>query len=190
MADPVTRSAARLALLAALPLALLAGLLAFWRLGGFSAAAPAPSPMPSAPVAMPERSLSTDDATACLAFIAHLPDDLRGLPERHVTAGPEQNAAYGQPPITVGCGGWPLPSVAPGTTLWTLSEICWYAGESQAGSRTWITLDRRIPIAVTVPDSYQGQGDWVQEFSDPIRAWIPSLAHPPAQCPAPSTAPS
>ncbi|HKT04453.1 MAG TPA: DUF3515 family protein [Rugosimonospora sp.] len=189
MADEVTRRAARLALLIALPVALVAGLVAFWALGGFHPAR-APGPVSTAPVAMPTRSLPASAATTCLAFIAHLPAALRGLAQRPVAAGPEQNAAYGDPPIEVGCGGWPVPSIAADTQLWTLSGICWYADQSGATSTTWITLDRQTPVRVTVPDSYQGQGDWVQEFSAPIVQWVPSLAQPPKQCQAPATAPS
>jgi Protein of unknown function (DUF3515) len=191
--DQVTRSAARLASLIALPLALVAGLLAFWSLGGFRHPASGdavPTAGATAPVAMPGRSLSAADATVCLAFIAHLPATIRGLDQRPVTAGQEQNAAYGQPPIEIGCGGWSPPKPAAGTPLWTLSGICWYADQSRSGSTTWTTLDRRVPVSVSMPDSYQGQGDWVQEFTEPIRAWVPSLATPPRQCAAPSTAPS
>jgi hypothetical protein len=191
--DQVTWSAARLALLIALPVALVAGLLAFWALGGFRStphAAPSPAAGGTAPVAMPGRSLSTADATVCLAFVAHLPATLRGLDQRPVTAGQEQNAAYGEPPIRIGCGGWPAPSTPAGAQFWTLSGICWYADQSRAGVTTWTTLDRRVPVAVTLPDSYQGQGGWVQEFTVPIRAWVPSLSQLPRQCHPPSTAPS
>jgi hypothetical protein len=187
VADQVTRSAARLALLVALPVALVAGLVAFWSLGGLRRH---PASAATGPVAVPGRSLSSADATVCLAFVAHLPATIRGLDQRPVTAGQEQNAAYGEPPITVGCGGRPAPSVRAGTLLWTLSGICWYADQSRAGVTTWTTLDRRVPVWVTMPNSYQGQGDWVQQFTTPIRAWVPSLSPPPATCHPPSTAPS
>lgn len=195
MPDPVTRSAARLALLIALPIALLAGVAAFWRLGGFDgprAAGGSATPEVGAgsPVPMPSRSLASGDATACLALIAHLPGNVRGLVQRPVTAGQEQNSAYGQPPIMLRCGGVPLPSLAPDATIWNLSGICWYAETSQPDATTWTTLDRRVPVAITLPSKYEGQGDWVQEFTGPIVAWVPSLAKPPRQCQAPATGPS
>jgi hypothetical protein len=187
--DQVTRSAARLALLIALPVALLAGVLMFWGLGGFRQSA-RPVGNSTAPVAVPGRSLSPDDAAACVAFVGHLPAEVRGLTQRPVTAGSDQNAAYGEPPIKVGCGGWPVPSTAADTPLWTLSGICWYADQSVDGVTTWTTLDRRVPIRVTLPDRYEGQGDWVQAFTATIRAWVPPLSPPPKGCQAPSTAPS
>jgi Protein of unknown function (DUF3515) len=201
VSDAVTRSAARLALFIALPIALVAGLGAFWALGGFGTAAPGTSrtapgapgtsaPGANAPVAMPARSLPPSEATMCLAFVAHLPATVRGLAQRPVTAGHEQNAAYGEPPIKISCGGRSLPSTAPDAVLWTLSGICWYADQSRPDTTTWTTLDRRAPVTVTLPNSYQGQGGWVQEFTGPIREWVPSLPRLPKGCQAPSTAPS
>ena len=35
---------------------------------------------------------------------SQLPATVRNLPARKVSAGPEQNAAYGEPPLTVACG--------------------------------------------------------------------------------------
>jgi hypothetical protein len=187
--DQVTRSAARLALLIALPAALVAGLLMFWGLGGFGRSRGTPATNSTAPVAMPGRSLAATDATMGLAFVAHLPASVRGLAQRPVTAGQEQNAAYGEPPIKVGCG-WPAPSAAADSPLWTLSGTCWYADQSRPDVTTWTTLDRLVPVQVTLPNRYEGQGDWVQEFIPTIRAWVPAKSPLPKECRAPSTAPS
>jgi Protein of unknown function (DUF3515) len=195
VADEVTRSAARLALVIALPVAAVAGLLAFWALRGLSHR-PAPDASPpagaatGAPLALPARSLPAADATTCAVFIAHLPTTVRGRGARPITGGAEQNAGYGEPPIRIACGGVPVPSVAPDAQVWTLSGICWYAEQSGSGASTWTTLDRRVPVAITVPGGLAGAGGWVQEFSAPITAWVPSLAHPPAHCRQPATAPS
>jgi hypothetical protein len=197
--DPVTRSAARLALLIALPIALLAGLCASWRLGGLevpgsaggsASGSAAPETGAGSPVPMPSRSLTSGDAAACLTLIAHLPRSVRGLAQRPVTAGHEQNAAYGHPPITLRCGGVPLPSLTPESTIWNLSGTCWYADSSRPGATTWTTLGRRVPVAITLPGGYEGQGGWVQEFTASIVASVPSLARPPRQCQAPATGPS
>ncbi len=195
MADPVTRGAAKLALLIALPLALVAGLLAYWQLGGFghsrpSTGAPAPVVGATGVVTLPVPSLNSADATMCLAFIALLPAKLRNLPQRPVSAGGnQQNAAYGDPPITVACGGVPA-SNPPDAFIYVLSGVCWYANESDKAATVWSTLDRQVPIRVTMPSSYQGQGDWIQEFTTPIVAAVPSLPQLPPQCTAPPVQPS
>jgi hypothetical protein len=187
--DPVTRTAAKIALLTALPLALLAGLLSFWRLGGFDnhsarSAGTAPGPAATSVVQMPVPSLKPADATMCLAFVAHLPAKLRDLSQRPVSAGGnQQNAAYGDPPITVACGGAPVSKPADQQS-WVLSGVCWYADQSDPARTVWATLDRRVPIRVSVPAKYlpDGEGDLVSEFSAPIVAAVPSIAEPPAGC--------
>jgi hypothetical protein len=184
--DPVTRSAAKLAALIAIPLALLAGLLSFWRLGGFAghrAAAP-PGPAATSVVSMPVPSLNPADATMCLAFVAQLPPKLRDLPQRPVSAGGnQQNAAYGDPPVTVACGG--APAAAPADAqVWVFTGVCWYADQSNQVQTVWTTVDRQVPIRVTMPAKYlaEGEGDWIQEFSAPIVAAVPSIATPPTGC--------
>src|SRR5690348_5443567 len=107
--DPTTRRAALWATAVAVPVAILAGLLIFWRIAPADepAAAPqasAPVAVPSTPVEMAAPKLSGHTAQVCLAVTSQLPTTLRGLPARKVSAGPEQNAAYGQPPVTVACG--------------------------------------------------------------------------------------
>jgi len=187
VADQATRGAARLAALIAVPIALLAGLIAFWSLGGLHGARPAasasasPGPQSTAPVAMPAPSLADRPATVCRALIAQLPSQIRGLDDRPVTAGPEQNAAYGDPAITVGCGSGPMPSVAPTADVFVLSGVCWYAQQGKDTS-TWTTVDREVPVAVTVPSRYDQPAQWVIEFSGPVVASVPSIADTPSGC--------
>src|SRR5882724_10525008 len=109
--DRTTRSAALWATAFAVPVAVLAGLLIFWRLvpQGETAATPSPSATtrasaPAAPVQMAAPKLAAHAAQVCLAVTAQLPAEVRNLPARKVSAGPEQNAAYGEPPLTLACG--------------------------------------------------------------------------------------
>ena len=178
MADPVTRGAAKVAALIALPLALVAGLIAFWQLGGFdgggkSTTTATPGVGATGVVSMAVPKLSPSDATMCLAFVAQLPDKLGNLPQRPVTAGGnQQNAAYGAPPVTVACGA-PAASYAPDATLYLVGKVCWYADDSNPQATAWTTVDRQVPIRVELPKSYEGQ--LMQEFSSPIIASVPSL---------------
>jgi Protein of unknown function (DUF3515) len=184
MRQHTTRSAARTATLVALPATLIAGVLTFWLLGGFRAgpdgagasAAARPSaparPQSSAPVPVPAPALSAEQATACRALVAKLPAVLDALPRRPVTQGAEQNAAaYGDPPVTLTCGAPPVPA---GVTdqPFELAGVCWYP-QRRADATVWTTLDRQIPVAVTVPASYQPPAQWVIDFSAPVLATIP-----------------
>ena len=174
MTDPVRRSAARLATLVALPVALVVGLLSVWLLGGLdrSTSAPTPAASPrataSGPVPVSAPPLTPGTAEVCRAVVAGLPATVPGGARRPVSAGPEQNAAYGDPPTTLACGTAPA-TFAPTAGLTLLSGVCWYAGTG--GSRTvWTTVDRVVPVTVTVPGPAAGSAQSVIPFSDAIAA--------------------
>src|SRR4051812_11759488 len=169
--DRTTRSAALWATVVAVPVAVLAGVLIFTQVirhaepgGPPAAAASTPAAVPSAPVAMGAPKLSARAHEVCLAVTSQLPATLRELPARKVTAGPEQNAAYGEPPITVACG-VPQPTMcatpdATGdcvpldTELLNMNGVCWYA-EQGTTANVFTTMDREQAVQVTVPVTYQ-----------------------------------
>lgn len=177
---------ARLAALIALPFALLAGLLAYrWLDAGTRPAQPgrtsSASAEPTAAVPMDATPLPSRAATLCRALVARLPTALRSLPARPVSAGIGQNAAYGDPPITLACAARPAP-VVPGTaTVYPLSGVCWYA-EEQPDATSWTALGREVPVRVTVPRQYDQPGQWVIEFSAPVAATVPAAPGAPPGC--------
>jgi hypothetical protein len=182
VADPVLRRAARWATLVAVPLALLAGVASYAALGGASdpdAASPptvtpdtrTPAPA-SAPVTVPAPRLTGRPGVVCRALLSQLPDSLRDHPRRPVTAGAEQNAAYGDPPITVACGA-PAASFPATDLVYALDRVCWHAANTPAGT-VWTTVDREVPVRVTVPAAYEEPGQWVIELSAPVIATVPS----------------
>jgi Protein of unknown function (DUF3515) len=178
---PVTndarRSATRVATLVAVPVALLAGFVAFQVLKPATSEPATLKPQATGPVTMPARPLDERQATVCRALLARMPEAVRDRQRRQVTSGPEQNAAFGDPAITVVCGG-ETPSFAPTETVYPLSEVCWVA--DSAGIK-WTTVDREVPVVVTVPAGYDSPGQWVTAFSGPISATIPA-AHVPTGC--------
>jgi hypothetical protein len=188
VSDQVTRSAARLAALIAIPIALLAGVGAFALLGGaFEDAADPPAgrsgptgPVATGPVELPARELTGEQATACRALLSRLPDQLDGQPQRPVTEGAEQNAAYGDPPVTLACG-VPEAAYAPTDFLTSHDGVCWHSAVAPPGT-VWTTLDRRVPVQVTVPAAYDGPGQQVVEFTAAIRQSIAATDTVPAGC--------
>jgi hypothetical protein len=185
--DPVVRSAARTAVLVAVPLAVLAGVAVFALLSGDRSEDPAPpaSPSPTAvvatgPVAMPARELTERQELVCRALLARLPGQLDGQPQRPVTAGPEQNAAYGDPAVTLACGVPPV-EVPPTADVLGMSGVCWYAVAGPDGS-VWTTLDREVPVRVRVPAGYDGPGQQVIEFTDPILETVRPAGTAPTGC--------
>jgi hypothetical protein len=169
-------SPARIATLAALPVALVVGLLAFWGLGGFPDRAEKPQNLAAVPAEAPE--LPPRPATVCRALISKLPDVLGGLARRPVTAGAEQNAAFGDPPIVLSCG-VPKPAVPQNAQLLGLSDVCWFP-EEHSGETIWQTVDREIPLRVVVPKA--ADGSWLVNLSAPIVATVPATDPGPVHC--------
>ena len=172
MSDPVTRRAARVAALIALPAALLAGVVAFRVLAGPDAGGGAPSPAATSPVEVAAPSLTPRTATVCRALLAKLPATLGSLARRPVTAGAEQNAAYGDPADTLACGtaGPPPPA---GAQYFAINGICWYA-EDGRDARTWVLQGREVPLVVRVPTAYTGQD--LVDLATPIRDSVAEVA--------------
>jgi hypothetical protein len=171
------RSPAGTATLVAVPAALLAGALAFWALSSGTGGAPTkPRPQASGPVGVDAPALGERAATVCRALSAALPGAIRDRPRRPVSAGAAQNAAYGDPPIVVSCGvGEPrVPKVA---QLLILSGVCWFP-EEQGEAQVWTTVDREVPVRVTVPKEYDPAGQWVIDLSPAIVRAVPSNHRP------------
>jgi hypothetical protein len=182
--DPVRRAAARTATLVALPLVLIIALGSLWIFGGFSifsgpAAPPPPKPQVTSPVTLPIPALAPSAVGVCREVIAKLPATVVGSARRPVS-GPEQNAAYGDPPITLACGAAPV-TVAPTEDLIELNGVCW-ATRSATPATTYITVDRAVPVSVTVPGPSAGSAQTVVGFSDSIRTNDPTAAHFPTGC--------
>ncbi|WP_067505355.1 DUF3515 family protein [Actinoplanes sp. TFC3] len=179
--DRTTRKAALWATLIAVPVTVLAGLGIFSQIGSTDdkpAAQPSatqPAIVPGTPVQMAAPKLSARQAEVCLAVTSQLPTKVRDLVARKVSAGPEQNAAYGEPALTVACGGTQPATcqsmtatsrcVPMDTELMNMNRVCWYA-DQRADATVFTTMDREVPVTVTVPQQYEQAAQWANEFSD------------------------
>jgi Protein of unknown function (DUF3515) len=169
-------SPARIATLVAVPVAVLAGALVFWLLNGFTGGRGTgkphtPRPQATGTVQVAAPPLDERSATVCRALLAKLPEAVRDRPRRPVTAGPEQNAAYGDPPIVLSCG-VDQPAVPQVAQLLVLSGVCWLP-EERADDQVWTAVDRAVPVRVTVPKAYDPAGQWVIDFSPAIVDAVP-----------------
>jgi hypothetical protein len=171
--DPVRRSAARTATLVAVPVALAVGLALLWSFGAFSRPG-------TGPVEMAAPALAEEATLVCRAVIADLPDTVTGDPRRPVTAGAEQNAAYGDPPLTLACGTGET-TFPPTDLVYPLSGVCWHA-TTAAESTVWTTVDRQVPVTVTVPGPQEGAAQKVIAFSEAVRSADPAVATVPTGC--------
>lgn len=195
--DRTTRVAALWATAVAVPVALIVGVLAFMTIQPEKTEKAdkyqQPAVMPSEPVTLDAPRLDARASQACLAVTSQLPLKVRDLPARKVSAGPEQNAAYGEPPLTVQCGvpqpvmcrslGDTTPGCVPmDTELLIMNRVCWYA-KPGSGAATFTTMDREVPVRVTVPGTYENPAQWANEFSDTVVKTVKSTTGPvPSGC--------
>lgn len=186
--DQVRRRAMRLATLVAVPAAVVSGAVSLWAYGAFDGPAPAASPtLPvqtaTTPVTMAAPHLDEETARICRAMVAKLPDRIRAADRRPVSAGAEQNAAYGDPALTLACG-TPPAALLPTTQVYPLAGVCWVA-EASPGGATWRTVDRSVGVTVTVPGSPDGSGQAVVPLARAVAESIPQLPAPPTGCERP-----
>lgn len=199
-ADKSARSAALWATAVAVPIAVLAGLLVFSRFSSAGGTAAQPTPtataaqvVPAAPVPMAAPRLDAATTKVCLAVTSQLPTQLRNLPGRTVSAGPEQNAAWGEPPIRLACG-VPQPAMCeradggkPGcvpltTELLIMNGVCWW-GDDGPATKVFTTMDREVAVQVSVPAGYAQPAQWANEFSDAVvKAVTSKTAGVPSGC--------
>lgn len=181
MTDPDTRRAAWIATLVAVPIALLAGLALWPRDPGPPEPTPSPSQAaPTSSASMDARELTTRAATVCRGLIAMLPATTLGeLPRRPVTAGPEQNAAYGHVLLRCGVDAVTLPDTST-ETVYPLSKVCWVPKRVRGGT-VWTTLDREVPVSVTIEGSPDETGQWVTALSRYV-VKTPPGGDPPSGC--------
>jgi hypothetical protein len=169
----------------ALPLTALVGLLVFGQLNPDPVAKPDPSPSSArphstAPVQMAAPALADRPATVCRALLSRLPATLRELGQRPVTAGPEQNAAYGDPAITLACG-VEKPAVAPTAELWMVNQVCWLSTHDDTGL-VLTTVDREVPVRLTVPPGQEQTVQWAAPVSESLVASVRSVPEVPFGC--------
>ncbi|MGI5213623.1 DUF3515 family protein [Plantactinospora sp. CA-290183] len=183
--DGTTRQAALWATAVALPLTALVALLVFTQLRPTppaepAASATAPGPQSTAPVQMTAAELAERPAIVCRALLSRLPASVLGLNQRPVTAGPEQNAAYGDPALTVACG-VPPPTVAPDEQLWMVNQVCWQATPGDAGL-VLTTVDREVAVRLTVPPAHRQTVEWAAPVAGSVVASVPSAKEIPSAC--------
>jgi Protein of unknown function (DUF3515) len=179
--DPRRRSAARIATFVAVPIALAVLLISALMYGGFGTEEPpAPGPAATGPVTVTAAALPPEFVPVCQQIVANLPDTAAGQARRPVTDGPEQNAAYGDPPIIFACG-TVQPTFPATDEVFTLSGVCWHAMPGTA-STAWTTVDRVVPVTVTVPGTSDGSAQSVVPFSEAVGTNDPRLATVPSGC--------
>ncbi len=184
--DSTSTRAAWIATLVAVPVAVVTGLLMLRLLSpadpGEPEASSSPSTWPTSPVRVDAPSLSPRATEVCRALVAELPETLRNQPRREVTAGAEQNAAYGDPAVVISCGvaAPQLPSNST-ETVWMADGVCWLS-ETDDTATVLTTVDREVAVALTVPTEQSSPLQWASAVAEYVMDAIPAIPDPPSGC--------
>lgn len=172
-----SRLPAVVATVVAVPVAVVAGVLVF------NTIAPEAEPEREdlSPVAVEAPALSEEDAVICLALTATAPEAAGGLRARPVEGGAgaaESVMAYGDPAVVATCGVGAV-AVEDTALVYKLNGVCWYSDEA---GREWTTLDRQVPVGVSVPEANEQPVDVLNDLSTVIASKVPAAAEAPTGC--------
>ena len=109
------------------------------------------SDLPPVQVATPAVTPAAD--LACPVLMSQLPLELAGEPSRLVSSASPHTYAWGDPAIVLICG-VPQPAgyvVGAGTIV--ISGVEWFVDDSAPDVVVWTTVDRTVPVQVSVPAS-------------------------------------
>lgn len=111
----------------------------------------------AAVVEVADPAIAGQDAAVCGPLLAALPDEVLGSVARDTTS--QWVRAWGDPPITVSCGGPEPEGLTATSQCLEVSGVGWW---EQAGDRgtVWTTIGRAAVVTLGVPS----------EYGDPISA--------------------
>ena len=100
--------------------------------------------------------LSASTLVDCRALKGSLPEQITsGAHQRTAEPVSDTTAAWGDPAITLRCG---VTKGSPEDDPYTFNDVHWAMHDTGA-SRTWTTTDRKVNIAVQIPDDYSSQAE-------------------------------
>jgi hypothetical protein len=181
-----SRLPAIVATVVALPIAVVAGMFVFNAIAP-AAEDPDPAEEDLAPVSVAVPELSDEDAVICLALTATAPETAGGLQARPVeadgsttsqVAASEAVMAYGDPATVATCGAEPV-AVEDTAAVFKLNGVCWFSDEA---GLEWTTLDRQVPVGVSVPEGNEQPVDVLNDLSTVIGEKVRAADDAPTGC--------
>jgi hypothetical protein len=107
---------------------------------------------------LPPVQVDTPDVTpaadlACPVLMGQLPLELAGETSRLVDSDTPYAYAWGDPAIVLVCGVDPPAGYVVGTSTIVISGVEWFVDDSDPDVVVWTTVDRNVPVQVSVPTS-------------------------------------
>jgi hypothetical protein len=107
--------------------------------------------LPPVPVDTPDVTPAAD--LACPVLMGQLPLELAGETSRLVDSDTPYAYAWGDPAIVLVCGVDPPAGYVVGTSTIAISGVEWFVDDSDPDVVVWTTVDRNVPVQVSVPTS-------------------------------------
>jgi uncharacterized protein DUF3515 len=107
---------------------------------------------------LPPVQVDTPDVTpaadlACPVLMGQLPLELAGETSRLVDSDTPYAYAWGDPAVVLVCGVDPPAGYVVGTSTIVISGVEWFVDDSDPDVVVWTTVDRNVPVQVSVPTS-------------------------------------
>ena len=108
--------------------------------------------LPPVPVDTPEVTPAAE--LACPVLMGQLPLELAGETSRMVDSDSLFAYAWGDPPAVLVCGAEPPAGfVVGGPQAFAVNGVQWFVDTTDPDVYVWTTVDRNVPVQVTVPSS-------------------------------------
>ena len=108
--------------------------------------------------------------TACQTLMKALPDTVNDLSRRETVGDATASRAWGDPAVILRCGVAPPDDLDCTVAITNVNNVWWYQ-QSDTDSTTYLSVDRSVHIAVTMPVG-SGTGP-LQQLSDVIATTLP-----------------
>ncbi len=110
-------------------------------------------------------------ASICTSLMAALPQRVLEQERRIVEPG-VFTAAWGDPTITLRCGGDKPPTLNAGSACFEVNAVGWFAEEGQGGY-LFTTVGRATYVEVGVPSVYAPEANALVDLADAIKNSVP-----------------
>lgn len=115
----------------------------------------------AAQVELPEKPADQAQQATCEAVLAEAPETMLGNVRRDTAGGP--GVAWGDPPITVTCGGQAPEKMQPTSECYEVNGVGWWPQNASEGT-VFTTIGRDVYVEVGVPSHYGNPSDALVEL--------------------------
>lgn len=147
------------------------------------------TPVDDSPVTVEVPEVNDDEtAVICRALLAQSPDAVVDHSARGVEAADDSDAAsiselvaaWGDPALVMRCGVDDV-EVEDTDVVYQWADTCWAVDEGEE-QHVWTSVDRQVPVEISVPAEYEQSGELVSVLSPVVGEAVPGTDEFPTGC--------